>query len=107
MADKKIKKKDTKGDEGVEVTVVPSDDLISNRQYSNFVQVAHSPYDFTLRFCDAPPMYNPENIVKNKDVFPVPIVAEIAIPVDLMPNLIKTLQIQYDKFQSTYGKKQQ
>jgi hypothetical protein len=49
-------------------------------------------------------MYDPKGIVSNKGVFPVPVVAEIVVPVDLMPNLIKTLQIQYDKFQDNYKK---
>jgi len=99
MPAKEPKKKVSNEDKGVEVIMVPSNDLIPNRQYSNYVQVAQSPYDFTLRFCDAPPMYDPQDILDNKGVFPVPIVAEISIPFPLMPELIKTLQVQYEQHQ--------
>ena len=91
-------KKAVKEKEGIEViTLEPNDELVSNRLYSNFVQVANSPYDFALKFCDAPAVFNQKNITEG--VLSIPIVAEIVIPFNLMPNLIKTLQIQYEKHQ--------
>ena len=97
MSTKKATKKVVKVDGSIEVTPVPSDELVSNRLYSNYVQVAQSPFDFTLRFCDAPPIYDVKEVAGNGGVFPIPIVTEIVIPFDLMPSLIKALESQYKK----------
>ena len=82
--------------ETLEVTVIPSDAIVSKRIYSNFVMVTQSPHDFSLRFCDAPPIYDIDKVVNN-GIHPAPIVAEIIIPFNVMPNLIKVLQTQYEK----------
>ena len=100
MAAKKPKKKATKTDKSIEVTMMPSDELIPNRLYSNFVQVTQSPHDFTLQFCDAIPILDVKKVVEDEGVHKIPLVAEIAIPFDLMPDLIKTLQVQYKKYQA-------
>jgi len=100
MAAKKPTKKATKADKSIKVTMIPSDELMPNRLYSNFVQVTQSPHDFTLRFCDVTPILDVKKVIEDKGVHKIPLVAEIAIPFDLMPNLIKTLQTQYEKYQT-------
>ncbi len=100
MAAKKTTKKSTKAGKGIKVDLIPSDELLPSRLYANYVQVGQSPYDFTLRFCDATPISDLKKIVADKGIHKIPLVAEIAIPFDLMPGLIKALQIQYKKHQA-------
>lgn len=95
MAAKKSTKKATETDKGIEVTLVPNEDIPPSRIYSNFIQVAQTPYDFSLKFCDATPLSGSKK-VGGKVTHPIPIVAEIAIPFNLMPAFIKALQTQYE-----------
>ena len=65
MAVNKPTKKATKTGKAIEVKFIPSDELISNRLYANYVQVTHSPFDFTLRFCDAPSILDVKKVIKD------------------------------------------
>lgn len=94
--EKQIKTPDP--NETLEVTLMPSDAIVSKRIYSNFVMVTHSPHDFSLRFCDASPIYDIDKVAANNSIHPAPVVAEIVIPFDVMPNLIKVMQTQYEKY---------
>ena len=93
-------KKATKIDKGIKVNLIPSDEIMSNRLYSNHVQVIQSPFDFTLQFCDVTPILDVKKVVEDKGDHKIPLVAEIAIPFELMPNLIKALQSQLEKYQA-------
>jgi len=89
----------------IEVKAVPDHSIISNRKYSNFVQVQNTLHDVTMRFCDITPIYNmPEFIKTGKNEHNIPVIAEITIPVNMVPNLIKALQQKYDEYQRTYNK---
>jgi len=79
MAVKKPTKKATKTGKGIKVNLIPSDELLPNRLYANYVQVGQSPYDFTLRFCDATPVSDLRKVIENKGGHEIPVVAEIAI----------------------------
>jgi len=82
----------------IEVKPKPSPDLLPSRIYSNYVEVSQSPYDFSLKFCDATPIYNMEEVKINKGLHRIPIIAEIAIPSTIVKPLIDALQIQYNKY---------
>ncbi len=97
MAAKKSTKKSTKTAKGIEVTLVPNENIPPSRIYSNFIQVAQTPYDFSLKFCDATPISGSKN-VGGKVTHAIPIVAEIAIPFNLMSGFIKALQTQYEVY---------
>lgn len=84
--------------EKIEIKIQPTTDIPASRIHSNHVEITQSPYDFTLRFCDATPIYDMKGIEKNKGIHKIPIIAEIAIPFRLMKPLIDALQIQYDKY---------
>ena len=99
MAAKKPKKS-TKAGKSVKINLVPSDELLPSRLYANYVQVGQSPYDFSLRFCDVTPISDLKKVIKNEGIHEIPVVAEIAIPFDVMPPLIKALQEQYKKYQA-------
>lgn len=75
-----------------------------NRFYSNFIQVQHSPYDFTLRFCDATPIYDMDLVIKEGGNHRVPVIAEAVIPIEVFPLLIKAMTDKYKQYQDIYGK---
>ena len=103
MTDKKTTKKSTKAPEGIKVTLEPNENILPRRIYSNYIQVAQTPYDFSLKFCDAIPLLGGNN-AEGKVIHPIPIVAEIAIPFNLMPGFINALQTQYKLHEDNIGR---
>ena len=88
---------------GIEIKPLPSSDIPVSRLYSNYIEIAQSPYDLSLKFCDAIPIKNVEEVQKNKGVFKIPIVTEIAIPFAIVKSLIDALQVHYDQFKKRIG----
>jgi hypothetical protein len=88
----------------VTVSVVPTKEKVSQRIYSNFVQVNHSPHDFTLTFCDILPVTenNKQELIKTQKL-DAPIQAEIVISHSLVEPLMKALAESYAKFKSNIG----
>lgn len=99
------KKKETKI-EHVQVKMVPSTDSQSERIYANFVSVNHTPYDFTLTFCDAQPPHNEEErkAMISEKVLKAAVQVEIAIPTALIEPLMRALGENLERFKKTYGK---
>lgn len=55
----------------IQVKIIPSLEPKLGRVYSNYVQVSHSKYEFTIRFGDAPPGGDVERLMKgNKLTIP-------------------------------------
>lgn len=95
---KKQTEKDVKQGRGIEVKIVPDKDTSPGRVYSNFMLVTKSPYDFTLRFCNAPPIWEGEIPPNKKKIdLETPIVAEVVVPFEVMPGIIDALSNQYEK----------
>jgi hypothetical protein len=78
----------------INFTIVPADDHDTTpRTYSNFCSIAHTPFDFTLTFCEVlPPTEQDLRQAQTDQVLRAPVRARVAIPVQLMPNLIAALQ---------------
>lgn len=84
----------------VTIKAIPDNSITPQRKYSNFVQVQNTPHDVTLRFCDIGPIYDMDEFVKSgQKELAVPVVSEIVIPVNLLPNLIKALQQKHEEYQ--------
>jgi hypothetical protein len=93
----------------VEMKLVPDQnlELPYPRMYSNYVSIHSSPFDFTLRFCDALPLYEkPKATAGGSLENKIPIKAEIIIPIKVFPELIKAMQIHYDRYLKIYVKDQ-
>lgn len=88
----------------VELKLKADPTLPVKRQYANYVEVAHSPYDFTLRFCDVGPVDNVTELAASGGQHKVPVVAEIAIPFQILPGLIQALQRQLEQKRHATGK---
>ena len=63
------------------------------RQYANFCAVQHTPFDFTLTFCEVHPLSDKEiREAANEQVVRAPVRARIVLPVQFVPALIAALQ---------------
>ena len=77
----------------INFTIVPDDQPGEPRTYANFCSIAHTPFDFTLTFCEVlPPTEQDLRQAQTDQVLRAPVRARVAIPVQLMPNLIAALQ---------------
>jgi hypothetical protein len=88
----------------VNFTVVPEDDATVPRIYSNFCSIQHSPFDFTLTFCEMLPMGEREiREAEQNHTVKAPVKARLVVPVQLVPGLIAALQENFRLFQEAYG----
>jgi hypothetical protein len=92
--------------EAIQIKLIPDPDMEINypRLYANFAMVQSTPFDITIRFCDALPMFEkpeaPDQGIMEKKI---PVVAEIVLPVKIFPNLIEAMKKQYDQYLVAYG----
>ena len=87
----------------VNFTVVPADDD-KPREYSNFCAIQHSPFDFTLTFCEMMPLTD-QQFVPGKDhqFIKAPVKTRVVVPVQIIPGLVAALQENYRLYQEAYG----
>lgn len=77
----------------INFTIVPDDTGTEPRVYANFSAVAHTPFDFTLVFCEVLPLS--ERDIQNAEqdhVVRAPVKAKVVLPVPAIPALIAALQ---------------
>jgi hypothetical protein len=77
----------------INFTILPDDQSDEPRVYANFCAISHTPFDFTLTFCEVMPLS--EDDVKNAEaqhVVRAPVRAKVVLPVQVMPGLINALQ---------------
>jgi hypothetical protein len=92
-------------DKKVSITVKPDSRQGKEikRIYSNYLEVSHTKFDFTLTFCeiDLSAFGRPDD-VGNRDniVVEIPIVAKIAIPAKLVPEVLDVLKKNYERYQA-------
>ena len=84
----------------INFTIVPAEDQDSApRTYSNFCSIAHTPFDFTLTFCEVMPLSEKEIKEAEQDhVVRAPARARVVVPVQFVPNLIAALQEHWRVF---------
>jgi hypothetical protein len=88
----------------INFTILPDEDSVADRTYSNFCAIAHTPFDFTLTFCEVMPLSEKE--VKDAEaqhVVRAPVRARIVVPVQFVPTLISALQDHMRVFSESYG----
>jgi hypothetical protein len=77
----------------VNFTIVPDESSAEARVYANFCGIAHTPFDFTLTFCEVLPLS--EEAVRNAQsdhIVRAPVRARVVLPVQSIPALIGALQ---------------
>ena len=74
------------------------------RTYSNFCSIAHTPFDFTLTFCEVMPLSDKEiKEAESEHVVRAPVRTKIVVPVQFVPNLIAALQEHWRVFSDSYS----
>jgi hypothetical protein len=77
----------------INFTIVPDDDGQLPRTYSNFCAVNHTPFDFTLTFCEVQPLSEKEiRDAEQEHIVRAPVRAKVVVPVQFVPTLIAALQ---------------
>jgi hypothetical protein len=77
----------------INFTIVPDETSDATRTYANFCAVNHTPFDFTLTFCEVMPLSEKEiRDAEAEHVVRAPIRARLVLPVQFVPTLIAALQ---------------
>jgi Protein of unknown function (DUF3467) len=77
----------------INFTIVPDENTTAPRVYANFCSVAHTPFDFTLTFCEVTPLSEKEiREAEAEHTVRAPIRSRIVMPVQFVPTLIAALQ---------------
>jgi hypothetical protein len=88
----------------INFTIVPDDDTGAPRTYANFCSIAHTPFDFTLTFCEVMPLTDKEIKAAESDhVVRAPVRAKIVVPVQFVPNLVAAMQEHLRVFNESYS----
>ncbi len=89
----------------INFTIVPDEDSYEPRRtYAIFCAIAHTPFDFTLTFCEVTPLSASDvKHAENEGVVRAPVRARIVAPVPFIPNLIAALQEHLRVYSESYG----
>ena len=95
---------DTQQRKQINFTIVPDDQPGEPRTYANFCSIAHTPFDFTLTFCEVMPLSEQElRDAENQHVVKAPVRARVVVPVQFLPNLVAALQEHMRVFSESYS----
>ncbi len=88
----------------INFTIVPDEQPGEPRIYANFCSIAHTPFDFTLTFCEVMPLSEKEvREAESQHVVKAPVRARVVVPVQFLPNLVAALQEHMRVFSDTYS----
>ena len=88
----------------INFTIVPDDRDDLPRTYSNFCAISHTPFDFTLSFCEVLPLSEKDIRAAESDhVVHAPVRSKIVVPLQVVPNLIAALQEHMRVFSESTG----
>ena len=88
----------------INFTIVPDEQSNEPRTYANFCSIAHTPFDFTLTFCEVMPLSDKEvKEAENQHVVRAPVRPRIVVPVQFLPNLVAALQEHMRVYSESYA----
>jgi hypothetical protein len=77
----------------INFTIVPDDSTGPGRTYANFCAVQHTPFDFTLTFCEVQPISEKEiREAESEHTVKAPVRGRMVLPVQFIGPLIAALQ---------------
>ena len=77
----------------INFTIVPDDSADLPRIYANLCAISHTPFDFTLTFCEVLPLSEKEiKAAEAEHTIRAPVRTKIVVPLQFVPNLITALQ---------------
>src|SRR5688500_20107541 len=89
----------------INFTIIPDEQPGEPRIYANFCSIAHTPFDFTLTFCEVMPLSDQEvRDAEQQHVVRAPVRARVVVPVQFVPNLITALQAHMRVVADSYSK---
>jgi hypothetical protein len=89
----------------VNFTIVPAEEPSSGspRTYANFCAIAHTPFDFTLTFCEVMPLSDTDlQQAESEHIVRAPVRAKIVVPVQFIPNLLAALDEHWRLYSESY-----
>lgn len=79
----------------INFTIVPDDSTDAPRSYANFCAVNHTPFDFTITFCEMAPLSEKDvRAAEAEHVVRAPVKARVVVSPQMVPTLIAALQEQ-------------
>ena len=88
----------------INFTIVPDETTTAPRTYANFCAVNHTPFDFTLSFCEVQPLSEKEIRDAEADhIVRAPVRARLVLPVQFIPTLINALQENLRVFSESHA----
>ena len=88
----------------INFTIIPDETSDEPRIYANFCSIAHTPFDFTLTFCEVMPLSDKEiKEAEAEHVVRAPVRTKIVVPVQFVPNLVAALQEHMRVFSESYS----
>jgi hypothetical protein len=88
----------------INFTIVPDESSESPRTYSNFCAVNHTPFDFTLTFCEMSPLSEKDiREAEAEHVVRAAVKSRVVLPVQVVPTLIAALQEQLRVYTESAG----
>jgi hypothetical protein len=88
----------------INFTIVPDDTTHPWRTYANFCAISHTPFDFTLSFCEVQPLSQQDlDAAESNHTVKAPVRAKIVLPLQVVPNLIAALQEHMKVFSESTG----
>ena len=88
----------------INFTIVPDETSDAARIYANFCAVNHTPFDFTLTFCEMAPLSEKDiRAAESEHVVRAPVKSRVILPVQVVPTLIAALQEQMRIYTESAG----
>jgi hypothetical protein len=88
----------------INFTIIPDEQPGEPRTYANFCSIAHTPFDFTLTFCEVLPLSEKElRQAESEHIVRAPVRVKVVVPVQFIPNLIGALQEHMRVFSESYS----
>jgi len=88
----------------INFTIVPDEQPEQPRIYANFCSIAHTPFDFTLTFCEVMPLSEKEVVnAEANHIVRAPVRARVVVPIQFVPTLVQALQEHMRVFSESYS----
>ena len=88
----------------INFTIVPDETSDQSRTYANFCAVNHTPFDFTLTFCEMTPLSEKDiRAAEAEHVVRAAVKSRVVLPVQVVPTLIAALQEQLRIYSESAG----
>jgi hypothetical protein len=72
----------------INFTIIPDEQAGEPRTYANFCSIAHTPFDFTLTFCEVMPLSDQAlQEAESNHVVRAPVRARVVVPVQFVPTV--------------------